>query len=89
MLKLLPYVVKHKLSYRWGWPQVLPINVTISVTFKCASRCLTCNVTSRKAKELTVDEYRQIFRSLGNDPFWVTISGGSPSCAPTCPRSWT
>lgn len=86
MLKLLPYVVKHKLSYRWGWPRVLPINVTISVTFKCPSRCLTCNVTSRKANELTVDEYRRIFRSLGHDPFWVTISGGEPFLRPDLPE---
>jgi MoaA/NifB/PqqE/SkfB family radical SAM enzyme len=86
MLKLLPYVIKHKLSYRWGWPKVLPINVTISVTFNCPSRCLTCNVTSRKAKELSVDEYRKIFRSLGHDPFWVTISGGEPFLRPDLPE---
>jgi MoaA/NifB/PqqE/SkfB family radical SAM enzyme len=86
MLKLLPYVLKHKLSYRWGWPRVLPINVTISVTFNCPSRCLTCNVTSRKAKELTVEEYRRIFRSLGRDPFWVTISGGEPFLRPDLPE---
>jgi MoaA/NifB/PqqE/SkfB family radical SAM enzyme len=82
VLKLLSYVLKHKLSYRWGWPRVLPINVTISATFNCASRCLTCSVTSRRAKELTVEEYRRIFRSLGRDPFWVTISGGEPFLRP-------
>jgi MoaA/NifB/PqqE/SkfB family radical SAM enzyme len=86
VLKLLPYVLKHKLSYRFGWPKVLPINVTISVTFKCPSRCLTCNVTSRKARELTVEEYRRIFRSLGRDPFWVTISGGEPFLRPDLPE---
>jgi MoaA/NifB/PqqE/SkfB family radical SAM enzyme len=86
VLKLLPYVLKHKLSYRWGWPKVLPINVTISVTFNCPSRCLTCYATSRKAKELTVDEYRRIFRSLGRDPFWVTISGGEPFLRPDLPE---
>jgi MoaA/NifB/PqqE/SkfB family radical SAM enzyme len=82
VLRLVPRLVRHKLSYHWGWPRVLPINVTISVTFKCASRCLTCYVTSRKAKELSVDEYRRIFRSLGRDPFWVTISGGEPFLRP-------
>ena len=82
MLRLLPRLVKHQLSYRWGWPRVLPINVTASVTFKCASRCLTCYVTSRKAKELSAAEYRRIFRSLGRDPFWVTISGGEPFLRP-------
>ena len=82
MLRLLPRLVKHKLSYRWGWPKVLPINVTISVTFNCPSRCLTCYVTSRKARELTVAEYRRIFRALGTAPFWVTISGGEPFLRP-------
>jgi MoaA/NifB/PqqE/SkfB family radical SAM enzyme len=82
VLRLVPRLLKHKLSYHSGWPKVLPINVTVSVTFKCASRCLTCYVTSRKAKELSVDEYRRIFRSLGHDPFWVTISGGEPFLRP-------
>lgn len=82
MLRLLPRLLKHKLAYRFGWPRVLPINVTISVTFNCPSRCLTCYVTSRKAKELSVDEYRRIFRALGSDPFWVTISGGEPFLRP-------
>ncbi|HET9315679.1 MAG TPA: radical SAM protein, partial [Vicinamibacteria bacterium] len=86
MLRLLPRLVKHKLSYRFGWPRVLPINVTISVTFNCPSRCLTCYVTSRKAKELTVDEYRRIFRALGTAPFWVTISGGEPFLRPDLPE---
>jgi MoaA/NifB/PqqE/SkfB family radical SAM enzyme len=82
VLRLLPRLVKHKLSYRWGWPKVLPINVTISVTFRCPSRCLTCYVTSRKARELSVEEYRLIFRALGTAPFWVTISGGEPFLRP-------
>lgn len=82
MLRLVPRLVKHKLSYRFGWPKVLPLNVTISVTFNCPSRCLTCYVTSRKAKELSVAEYRRIFRALGRDPFWVTISGGEPFLRP-------
>ena len=34
------------------------------------------------AKELTVDEYRRIFRALGPAPFWVTISGGEPFLRP-------
>lgn len=82
MLRLVPRLVRHKLAYHWGWPRVLPINVTISVTFNCPSRCLTCYVTSRQAKELTVDEYRRIFRALGRDPFWVTVSGGEPFLRP-------
>lgn len=86
MRGLLPSVAKHALAYRLGWPRVKPLSVTISVTFKCASRCLTCNVTARRARELTVDEYRRIFRSLGRDVFWVTISGGEPFLRPDLPE---
>jgi len=86
MLRLLPLMARHKLSYLLGWPTVLPLNVTISVTFKCPSRCMTCNVTSRKARELDVEEYRRIFRSMGKNPFWVTISGGEPFLRPDLPE---
>jgi MoaA/NifB/PqqE/SkfB family radical SAM enzyme len=85
-IKLLPVIARHKLSYLLGWPAVLPINVTISVTFKCPSRCMTCNVTSRKARELNAGEYRKIFHSLGTHPYWITISGGEPFLRPDLPE---
>jgi MoaA/NifB/PqqE/SkfB family radical SAM enzyme len=54
------------------------MNLTLSLTYRCNSRCGTCNVWKRKADELTVVEWEQVLRSLGRAPYWVTVSGGEP-----------
>jgi MoaA/NifB/PqqE/SkfB family radical SAM enzyme len=61
--------------------------VTISTTFRCNSRCLTCNVYERPVDELTVDEWDKVFVALGRAPQWFTFSGGEPFCARTCRTS--
>jgi MoaA/NifB/PqqE/SkfB family radical SAM enzyme len=80
-------------SRRWGWPRPLPMNLTLSLTYRCNSRCATCNVWRRGrgaalppasggprgvAHELTVSEWDRVLRSLGHAPYWVTVSGGEP-----------
>jgi MoaA/NifB/PqqE/SkfB family radical SAM enzyme len=47
---------------------------------------MTCNVTSRKVRELSAEEYRQIFKSLGKNAYWITISGGEPFLRPDLPE---
>ena len=68
--------------YYWfrlfGRPAPLPLSYTISVTYRCNSRCLTCNIYEKDAAELTPGEYEKIFKKLGRRPFWVTFSGGEP-----------
>ena len=54
------------------------MNLTLSVTFKCNSRCKTCNVYRKKCDEFSLAEWQKVFRNLGKDLFWVTISGGEP-----------
>lgn len=61
-----------------GWPRLLPMNLTLSLTYRCNSRCATCNVWRREAEELTVPEWERVFRSLGRVPYWITVSGGEP-----------
>jgi MoaA/NifB/PqqE/SkfB family radical SAM enzyme len=61
-----------------GWPRKLPINLTLSVSYRCNSRCKTCNVYTKDANELSLEEWRKVFAGLGQSPFWVTISGGEP-----------
>jgi len=61
-----------------GIPAIDPINVTISTTFRCNSRCLTCNVYERPVDELTVEEWEKVFVALGRAPMWFTFSGGEP-----------
>lgn len=56
-----------------------PFNLTISVTSKCNSKCKTCNIWKKDGgKELNFGEWEKIFKSLGESPFWVTLSGGEP-----------
>jgi len=58
------------------------MNLTLSVTYKCNSRCKTCNVYKRTSNELSLGEWRRIFEGIGGTPFWVTISGGEPFLRP-------
>ena len=70
-------------SYRrFGWPKMLPINITLSPSPRCNSRCLTCNIWMKREDELDLEEWEQIFKSMGKAPFWFTISGGEPFMLP-------
>ena len=70
-------------SYRsFGWPQLLPLNITLSPSPKCNSRCLTCNIWMKREDELTLDEWEKVLSSLGTAPYWFTISGGEPLMYP-------
>jgi len=78
MLGLLARLPAYWLSRRWGRPRPLPMSYTFSLTFRCNSRCATCNVWRKEADELSVEEWGRVFDSLGRAPYWVTISGGEP-----------
>lgn len=66
------------LSRQLGWPKLTPINLTVSPSARCNSRCQTCNIWKKRAEELTLEEWGQVFQSLGRSPFWFTVSGGEP-----------
>jgi len=57
---------------------MLPFNYTFSVSYHCNSRCKTCKIYKKKANELSLEEWSNVFTSLGSNPFWATISGGEP-----------
>jgi len=63
---------------RFGWPRLLPLNITLSPSPRCNSRCLTCNIWMKREDELTLEEWDRTLSSLGRAPFWFTISGGEP-----------
>jgi MoaA/NifB/PqqE/SkfB family radical SAM enzyme len=71
-----------KLYRQFGWPQMLPVNITLSPSPKCNSRCLTCNIWMKRENELTIDEWEKVLASLGMAPYWFTISGGEPLMYP-------
>ena len=82
MLSVLARIPLFKAYRRFGWPQILPINITLSPSPKCNSRCLTCNIWMKRENELTLDEWDKTLASLGQAPYWFTISGGEPLMFP-------
>jgi MoaA/NifB/PqqE/SkfB family radical SAM enzyme len=82
MIGVLGRVPLFKLYRSFGWPQLLPLNLTLSPSPKCNSRCLTCNIWMKREDELTIDEWDKVLSSLGPAPYWFTISGGEPLMYP-------
>lgn len=78
MLRALARIPGYRLSRAIGYPQLLPMNLTLSVSYACNSRCRTCNIYKKKAVNLSVDEWSRIFENYGKNLFWATISGGEP-----------
>ncbi|MCZ7568062.1 MAG: radical SAM protein [Ardenticatenaceae bacterium] len=64
--------------YHFGYPRMLPFSVVVSVSFRCNSRCKTCDVWRRPNDDLDLDEWRQVFHNLGRAPFYITFTGGEP-----------
>ena len=93
---LLPKMAGYRLARR-GWAQpATPINLTLSVTNACQSRCKTCNIwtaynssrckdLSRLREEMTLEEFERLFRSIGH-VYFVNISGGEPYLRTDLPR---
>jgi MoaA/NifB/PqqE/SkfB family radical SAM enzyme len=75
-LPLLARLAGYRLAHATGKPGQLPVNLTVSVTYSCPSRCATCDIWKKKVDDLSVDEYGRIFPTLEEVPVWVTLSGG-------------
>lgn len=82
MLSVLARIPLFKAYRRFGWPQMLPLNITLSPSPRCNSRCLTCNIWMKRENELTLEEWDKTLASLGEAPYWFTISGGEPFMFP-------
>jgi MoaA/NifB/PqqE/SkfB family radical SAM enzyme len=78
MLGVLAKIPLFKLYRALDWPRMLPINLTLSPSPRCNSRCLTCNIWMKRENEMILDEWDKTLRSLGRAPYWFTISGGEP-----------
>jgi MoaA/NifB/PqqE/SkfB family radical SAM enzyme len=82
MLSQLARTPFYNLARRTGRVQSLPMNLTFSVSYRCNSRCKTCNVWRKRVQDFSLDEYEQTFRHLGRSPYWLTFSGGEPFLRP-------
>ena len=78
MVTVLARIPLFRLYRGFGWPKMLPLNMTLSPSPRCNSRCLTCNIWKKREDELTIEEWDKTLASLGRAPFWITISGGEP-----------
>jgi MoaA/NifB/PqqE/SkfB family radical SAM enzyme len=86
MLEVLPKIAKMQASYALGKPLALPMNLTISVSYRCNSRCKTCNVWQRPNDDFTIEEYDKTFASVGRAAYWFTFSGGEPTLRKDLPE---
>lgn len=92
-LALIPWVPRYQLHRALGWPKTMPVNVTVSITNMCNSRCRTCFVwrlyrerPGLRDEEFSTEEFERTFESLGKQVVWVTISGGEPYLRSDLPR---
>lgn len=82
---ILPRTMNYKLARLGMVSPGRPINITLSVTNMCQSRCKTCNIwdmyrgecgTNLK-DEMTLGDFERLFKSLGH-VYFVNMSGGEP-----------
>ncbi|MCL2062931.1 MAG: 4Fe-4S cluster-binding domain-containing protein [Candidatus Cloacimonetes bacterium] len=78
MLQVLSRLLLYKAYYYFGFPRIMPMSYTISLTWDCNSKCSTCFVCKRKSTDMSLDEYKKVFYHLGKSPYWITFSGGEP-----------
>ncbi|MBD3348921.1 MAG: radical SAM protein, partial [Candidatus Eisenbacteria bacterium] len=87
MIGVLAAVPLYKSMRATGWPRLLPLNLTVGVTYRCNSRCLTCKVYEKESgREFDAEEFDRVFASLGRAPYWFTMSGGEPFLRNDLPR---
>jgi MoaA/NifB/PqqE/SkfB family radical SAM enzyme len=79
LAKVLHEVPALKATHATGRVLGLPVNITVSVSYQCNSRCKTCNVWLLPNDDLELAEWDRVFESLGRAPYWFTFSGGEPT----------
>ncbi len=78
MLGLVPKLPLYWSFRYFGWPKVKPFSVVISISFRCNSKCRTCDVWRKPNDDMSVAEWDRVFQSLGRSPFYMTFTGGEP-----------
>ncbi len=78
IVSLLPKIPLYWSFYRFGKPRLLPFSLVISVSFRCNSKCRTCDIWRKPNDDLTLDEWTRIFENIGRGPIYMTFTGGEP-----------
>ena len=78
LLTLLPQIPAYWAFRRWGWPRMYPFSVVISISFRCNSKCRTCDIWRKPNDDMTVEEWDKVFANLGRSVEYLTFTGGEP-----------
>ena len=63
-------------SYRkFGWPTVLPFSIVVSISYRCNSKCKTCDVWRKPNDDMTLEVWD---KNIGRGPLYFTFTGGEP-----------
>jgi MoaA/NifB/PqqE/SkfB family radical SAM enzyme len=82
ILRILPTLPSYWTFRRFGWPRLLPFSLVISPSFRCNSRCRTCNVWRKPGSEMDLEEWARIFDRIGPGLLYLTVTGGEPFLRP-------
>ncbi len=78
MIGLIPKLPLYWSFRRTGWPKMYPFSVVISISYRCNSKCRTCDVWRKPNDDLTLEEWDKVFQKLGRTPVYMTFTGGEP-----------
>jgi MoaA/NifB/PqqE/SkfB family radical SAM enzyme len=78
MLGLLPKLPLYWSYRRFGRPHMLPFSIVVSVSYRCNSKCKTCDVWRKPNDDLTLEEWDRVFAKIGRGPLYFTFTGGEP-----------
>lgn len=78
MLRLLPKLPLYWAYRKLGWPMMLPFSIVVSVSYRCNSKCQTCDVWRKPNDDMTLEEWDKTFASIGRGPLYFTFTGGEP-----------
>jgi MoaA/NifB/PqqE/SkfB family radical SAM enzyme len=79
MLDFIAKIPLYRSFRRIGYPKMMPMEIAFTTTYRCNSKCKTCNIWKIKhyGDELELWEYEKIFHSIGK-LLWATLGGGEP-----------
>lgn len=78
IVSLLPKIPLYWSFYRFGFPKLLPFSLVVSVSYRCNSKCRTCDVWRKPNDDLTLDEWARVFQKIGRGLVYLTFTGGEP-----------
>lgn len=78
MLKLLTKLPLYWTYRQFGWPTMLPFSIVVSVSYRCNSKCKTCDVWRKPNDDMTFEEWDKTFAKIGRGPLYFTFTGGEP-----------